>query len=147
MKRRADPEFDVEPWASTLVDYCYFGGASPPPSMNTEPLEASRAYVVLDELPALDGDFDEDGDVDGNDLVRWKTNFGASGSVTHLQGDADGDQDVDGADFLTWQRQLGMPTSSTAAETAPEPAAGVMLLSGFLAVLGRRRCIIISHVN
>jgi len=41
MKRMTDPDFDVEPWASTLVDYCYFGGASPPPSMNTEPLEAS----------------------------------------------------------------------------------------------------------
>jgi hypothetical protein len=51
MKRRADPDFDVEPWASTLVDYCYFGGASPPPSMNTEPLEASRAYMPPKRQP------------------------------------------------------------------------------------------------
>lgn len=45
MKRRSDPDFEVEPWASTLIDYCYFGGSKPPEAVNTEPLEPSRTYV------------------------------------------------------------------------------------------------------
>ena len=54
--------------------------------------------------PFLDADFDEDGDVDGDDLTLWQAGYG-SGTL-HSQGDADGDGDVDGRDFLTWQRQV-----------------------------------------
>ena len=45
MRRRSDPDFELEPWAEVLVNYCYFGGAAPPRSVNTEPLEPSRTYV------------------------------------------------------------------------------------------------------
>jgi len=71
----------------------------------------------------LAADFDEDGDVDGADLTRWKAGFGASSAATHMQGNADGDADVDGSDFLVWQRQLGGLTPSAAASSAvPEPS-------------------------
>ena len=70
-------------------------------------------------LPPFDADFDEDRDVDGNDLALWKTGIGASGSATHMQSDADGDLDVDGADFLVWQRQFG--SFATAAAAVAEP--------------------------
>ena len=66
-----------------------------------------------------EADFDEDGDVDGDDLVRWRNNFGTG--TTHMQGDADGDADADGVDFLTWQRQLGSPPSVVATAAVPEP--------------------------
>ncbi len=46
-------------------------------------------------------DFDNDGDVDGNDLAQWEGDFGLNGDS-----DADGDADSDGADFLAWQRQF-----------------------------------------
>ena len=80
--------------------------------------------VVLEVLPALEADFDEDGNVDGDDLVRWKAGFGAGGSATHMQGDADGNAYVDGADCLTWQRQLGSGIEAhVTSRHIPEPVA------------------------
>jgi hypothetical protein len=66
--------------------------------------------------PALDGDFDLDDDVDGDDfllwqrggspnplsasdLTEWETNYGLG-----LPGDFSGNGIVDGTDFLIWQR-------------------------------------------
>jgi len=80
---------------------------------------------VVPERP--DADFDDDGDVDGSDLVKWKNGFGASGAAMHMQGDADVDLDVDGADFLTWQRQLGSVAAVAISSAVPEPATGVLL--------------------
>jgi hypothetical protein len=85
------------------------------------------------ELPVANADFDEDSDVDGNDLARWRTDFALG--ATHMQGDANADADVDGADFLVWQRQLGRVTVATA---VPEPGAMVMLLAGTVALLKYR---------
>ena len=71
------------------------------------------------------GDFDEDGDVDGNDLTHpvkgWKARFG------------DG---LDGGDLLTWQRQLGLSGGDaiTAAGAVPEPASAGLALWGTLIV-------------
>jgi hypothetical protein len=83
-------------------------------------------------------DFDEDGDVDANDLSRWKTGFGATGAATHMLGDADADLDVDGADFLIWQRQLAGSSATSVSTAAPEPAA-VLLLAAALPAIARRR--------
>lgn len=70
-----------------------------------------------ESLAASPGDFDDDGDVDGADLVIWKGAFGAT-----ALGDADGDGDSDGADFLEWQRQYTGPLPSTSTVAAvPEP--------------------------
>ena len=79
-------------------------------------------------------DFDEDGDVDGNDLTRWRNNFGTG--TTHMQGDADGDADADGADFLTWQRQVGsgraVSSTTKAFAAVPEPASAALWASAAL---------------
>jgi autotransporter-associated beta strand protein len=51
------------------------------------------------------GDADLDGDVDGNDVGRWATNFtGSGGSTTKtwVEGDWDYDGDVDGNDVGRW---------------------------------------------
>jgi hypothetical protein len=67
-------------------------------------------------------DFDEDGDVDGEDLVQWKAGY-AIGSQRG-DGDADADGDVDGSDLITWQQQVGSGTAAVAgASEVPEPAA------------------------
>jgi hypothetical protein len=73
----------------------------------------------------FDGDFNEDGKVDGLDLTAWRTGFGVTGTATHMQGDADTDLDVDGADFLVWQKELGSGVPPGAA--VPEPTAGLLL--------------------
>ena len=96
--------------------------------------EAEIRTLALLAPPAA-ADFDEDGDVDSEDLDQWQGDFGVNGLS-----DADNDGDSDGADFLQWQRELG-PTSAVATTRAiPEPSTWVMLW--FAAVAGnvvRRR--------
>jgi hypothetical protein len=62
-------------------------------------------------------DFDQDGDVDGDDLVAWKADFGGG-----AESDADFDTDSDGNDLLVWQRNLGAGIPATPAVAfVPEP--------------------------
>ena len=75
------------------------------------------------------GDFDEDGDVDNNDLAAWNTGYGTASGATHLLGDADGDGDTDAADFLIWQRQFtGNLNLISSARAIPEPGSTTLLL-------------------
>jgi len=91
---------------------------------NTSQLYTAGNLFVTGELPA---DFDQDQDVDGDDLTRWQTNFGSFTGATHSQGDADGDQDVDGQDFLVWQQQFGSDVGATESLTSvPEPATDLL---------------------
>ena len=80
---------------------------------------AEVAALALDSNDFLAGDFDEDHNVDGDDLARWRANFGTG--TTHTQGDADADGDADGADFLVWQRQVGGGGAIAAGGAVPEP--------------------------
>jgi len=99
----------VDGLGSFLVHY----GADSPFNHNQITLSAFE--------PGLVADFDEDGDVDGNDLAEWRNGFGTSGSAIHMDGDADADLDVDGADFLVWQRQLGGGGAPAVVVSAPVP--------------------------
>jgi formylglycine-generating enzyme len=83
-------------------------------------------------------DFNGDGVVDGDDLVRWKDNFGLTTGATKSTGDANGDGVVDGRDFLAWQRQLGsgvVAPAVGASAAVPEPAGLGLLLAALLASL------------
>lgn len=73
---------------------------------------------------SIEGDFNGDGKVDGDDLVQWKNGFGAT---------------YDGADFLAWQQNygFGVPTTPTSA-AVPEPAACLLALIGLPMQLRRR---------
>ena len=74
-----------------------------------------RTGLVMFELP---GDFDLDGDVDHEDLNKWRADYGANAGS-----DADRDGDSDGADFLVWQRNLGLSVSpESVATSVPEPS-------------------------
>jgi len=97
--------------------------------------------VVLRRIEeAVAGDFNNDGVVDGADLLNWQAGFGTSGAATHSQGDADGDADVDGADFLAWQRELGRGAIGTAASASvPEPTALLAMEAAAAFVLYQRR--------
>jgi hypothetical protein len=77
--------------------------------------------VVLEVVPGYEADFDEDGDVDADDLVKWKAGFGLASGAEHVDGDTNGDADVDGGDFLVWQQQLGSgPPAVFANSPVPE---------------------------
>ena len=81
----------------------------------------------------LEADFNENGVVDGMDLIALSMNLGSAASATKSQGDADVDSDVDGADFLIWQRQRGFPSSETAnLLSVPESDGGLSLAIGLV---------------
>jgi hypothetical protein len=93
-------------------------------------------------------DHNDDGSVDGDDLVVWEGEFGAT---EDSDADADNDGDADGADFLAWQRNVGklgdfQPTAIAlyqpavaTARPVPEPASAVLWAAAGLGVYGVRR--------
>ena len=115
-----------------------------PQSVNPRPFSANLPAVTINltGLVVRTADFDEDGDVDGADLTRWRNNFGVG--TTHMQGDADADGDADGGDFLTWQRQLGSVPATPASMAVPEPTALVLtlLLAAFVPTRSRSALIL-----
>jgi hypothetical protein len=84
----------------------------------------------------LEADFNQDGDVDGEDLAQWRLSFGADDLA-----DADGDDDTDGEDFLIWQRQLGQtpPAALVAAAAIPEPGSLALAAAAVGLVAAKRR--------
>jgi hypothetical protein len=67
-----------------------------------------------------DADFDQDGDVDGADFLRWQRGLGLDAQTDYSAGDADGNAVVDHADLALWQGAFGSPAA--AAIPVPEPA-------------------------
>jgi hypothetical protein len=100
-----------------------------PPATGSTQLAGAATTVVngwLNIGPPQAADFDVDGDVDRDDLLKWQGDFGPAGGS-----DADDDNDSDGADFLVWQRLLGSGNGTIAAQAAvPEPAAWWLALLG-----------------
>ena len=98
-----------------------------------------RAYLLdassLLVMPSSRGDFDADGDVDGDDLAEWSDGFGLASGAVRTDGDADVDNDVDGTDFLVWQRQLGSSTPAVSANApVPEPATLLLAIVAMAAI-------------
>lgn len=93
-------------------------------------LDPSLSSAELDALfeTGFDaGDFDEDGDVDRDDLSIWKAGYGTN-FASHTEGDADGDGDVDGEDFLVWQSEYTFQNPSLSQTSVPE-ATGLIYLA------------------
>lgn len=105
------------------------------PTKNTAQIDWVRAYRPVSLL----ADFQEDGDVDSDDLLNWQSGYGLFGNATHLQGDADSDQDVDGADVLVWQRQASGDVPEISVLAVPEPAAFLLVSLGAMLLAGERR--------
>ncbi|MCC6492271.1 MAG: hypothetical protein IT424_04550 [Pirellulales bacterium] len=104
--------------------------------------QAEVAAVAAINSTIQSADFNEDGQVDFDDLSRWQSNvalFAAGAFRRH--GDANGDGAVDGADLLLWQQQAtSQPPVGVASPAAiPEPASLSLVLAG--ACFSRRRLI------
>ncbi|NOZ39484.1 MAG: PEP-CTERM sorting domain-containing protein [Planctomycetes bacterium] len=89
----------------------------------------TNVQLEVVSVPSFSADFDNDGDVDGDDLAQWEGDYGGPGS------DADADGDSDGSDFLAWQQQNGSGLPAAAVASAvPEPS--TLLLAGLAACFG-----------
>ncbi len=105
------------------------------PAMKPGGVDVVGDYELLvssvEEIPAssLAADFDDDGDVDGDDLTKWQAAYDVDDMA-----DADDDGDSDGRDFLIWQIQHGASLPLTEAlATVPEPSGVTLLFIGVLA--------------
>ena len=72
---------------------------------NTSALVTTGELLVAE---GLQGDFDQDGDVDGLDFLHWQIGEGTLVNATVADGDADFDGDVDDADYQLWQTNYGI---------------------------------------
>lgn len=88
--------------------------------------------------PPTPGDFDRDGDADGDDLAELQRTFGRQTGTTDgfLSTDENRNGVVDGDDFLAWQRAS---QATPAATSVPEPASVLAALMCVLAVPVFRR--------
>lgn len=85
-------------------------------------------------IPSSPADFDDDGDVDGDDLVQWKASFGVDALA-----DADGDLITDGNDFLIWQREFTPPAAASAIPEPSSVALALLAMSGVAVSRVRKR--------
>ena len=71
-----------------------------------------------------EGDVNEDGAVDADDLSLWQNGHGEQSVRTwRIDGDVNDDNIVDGADFLAWQRNVDASAAIAAVIAVPEPSA------------------------
>jgi hypothetical protein len=110
-----------------------------PPS----PLLAGQ--VLFDKLTInrLTADFDDDGNVDGDDLTVWTENIGPTAAA-----DANADGVTDGADFLAWQREFGLgitPPVGAAIAAVPEPGSAVLAAMSVAMLSMAGRAVALRH--
>ncbi len=87
-----------------------------------------------------DADFDQDGDIDGSDFLRWQRGFGALAGASLSAGNADFDGDVDQDDLFAWQQQFGdLSNGALGTVAVPEPATlSLLLFAGLLGLVRLR---------
>ena len=79
------------------------------------------------------GDYDFDGDVDGDDYTKWRTAFGTADYMA----DGNDNGNVDAADYVIWRKHLGEMAAAAAPTAVPEPAAWVLCVMSLLVVTRR----------
>jgi hypothetical protein len=68
-------------------------------------LELDPTYDLVQQVGQA-GDFDSDGDTDGDDLNLWGAGFGMALGARLVDGDDNANGAVNGADFLNWQNNF-----------------------------------------
>jgi hypothetical protein len=92
-------------------------------------------------LPALDGDYNHDGIVDGGDFVEWQRTVGSTGLRPGAGADGDLSGTVDAGDLAVWKEHFGdvFGGARAAAAAVPEPAGFVLVTLVAATLLSTRR--------
>jgi autotransporter-associated beta strand protein len=129
--------FDILDWGSLSGTFSSLNlpALGPLLTWNTSHLYTTGVLSVVGPPALFTADFDDDGDVDAEDLSQWQGDFG----INDLS-DADDDGDSDGADFLAWQRQFGggLPAIASA-RVVPEPGGGRLALGLLVCACARKK--------
>jgi hypothetical protein len=88
---------------------------------------------LLITSPGVAGDYDADGDVDGNDFLVWQR---ALGSTTNLAADGSKNGVVDGADLAVWRGSF--PSAAGQAAAVPETSAALLITLACCGLMLRR---------
>ena len=112
----ADPTDIIESWTYTGDDVPLLGKGNARINLwlvnGQPPTDGQEVEVVIasfEFIPCCEGDFDNDGDVDGSDLALFAADFGRTdcASGPPCEGDFDGDEDVDGSDLALFAADFG----------------------------------------
>jgi hypothetical protein len=114
---------NVTDWSDAIIDEVRISDVALTPGQ----------FLFGEPTAGEDADFDNDGDIDGQDFLIWQRGIGASG--TNATGDANGDNAVNGDDLAIWRGQFGSP----AVAAIPEPAAVLLLAAASIGVAASRR--------
>jgi hypothetical protein len=99
----------------------------------------SQKYFTPGNPGGVAGDYNGDGNVNGDDLAVWKNQYGQPLPAAP-NADGTGDGVIDGADFLFWQRHIAGGAGAAVASAVPEPASALLLISAAsMLAWGRRR--------
>jgi hypothetical protein len=120
----------------TLVNGVNISGSFATTVLPTVPnLSFAVAYsptsVVLAVTPALTGDYNADGRVNGSDFVLWQRTLG---STTQLAADGNGNGVIDAGDFGVWQGNVGAAANGGTTVVVTEPTSFALLTSVGLVV-------------
>lgn len=100
------------------------------------------ASAIIPPTLTSQGDFNNDGIVDGRDYVAWRNSIGQTGSG--LAADGNGNNQIDNGDYNVWRRHFGQSVSGSGSaldsgQGVPEPhSIGLALIVG-TAILARHR--------
>ena len=101
--------------------------------------EMLAEFLAKPPAPSPNGDFDDNGVVDGADFLAWQRNYPLWQDASRQQGDANDDGVVNALDFSYWKLTYGPVDSEVAMSAVPEPAAAALTALALMFVRRRRR--------
>lgn len=111
----------------------FSGNNSPTPVYDYNQMMYRLDLATVPALTRSGGDFDDDGDVDGADLLVWQQSLGTA-VASGTGADADGNGRVESFDLAPWKRRFGRSAAGGSPSAAvPEPARAMLAMIAIVA--------------